>query len=243
VGVLDRAVAVLDAVEAGARTFTQITTTTGLTRPTAHRLIRALEDHGFLRSAGAFGYRLGPRLMSLARTASGESPLRDLARPALERLAEVTGESAQLYVRSGDVRVCVDAVESKSELRTIVRVGAHLPLTAGSAGKVFMAWAPQPDYRRLVRLVKPLTERTPTGERLERQLHAAYRLGWASSSGERERAVGSVSAPVIGVHGALVAVVSVSGPESRLGRLHAKRHAPAVTTAAREIEQAIGVMP
>ena len=42
----------------------------------------------------------------------------------------------QLFVRDGDARVCVESIESPRELRTIVPVGARLPLSAGSAGKV-----------------------------------------------------------------------------------------------------------
>ena len=72
------------------------------------------------------------------------------------------------------------------------------------------------------------------------QLATAKRLGWASSAGERQDGVGSVSAPVFGPLGELVAVVSISGPISRVSRIGAKRYAPAVTAAAREIEAAIG---
>ncbi len=71
-----------------------------------------------------------------------------MAHPALDRLSEATGESAQLYVRSVDERVCVDAVESPSELRTIVAVGAELPLTKGSAGKLFLGVVRQPSRSR-----------------------------------------------------------------------------------------------
>ncbi|HEX6844989.1 MAG TPA: IclR family transcriptional regulator [Actinomycetota bacterium] len=227
VGVLDRAVAVLGAVEQGARTFTAITAATGLTRPTAHRMITALETHGFLVHIGGLGYALGPRLLGLATTAMRELPLRDLAQPALERLALATGESAQLYVRDGDLRMCVDAVESDSELRTIVAVGATLPLTAGSAGKVFLAWGP--------------TAGIEVDDRLRRQLHATRQRGWADSHGEREPGVASVSAPVIGPGDALLAAVSISGPASRLAPLRAKERAPAVLAAAREIERAMGL--
>ena len=124
VGVLDRAAAVLDAVEGGARTFTAVVEATGLARPTAHRLLRALVALGFLSQAEGRGYVPGPRLLRLAASALRELPLRDLAHPTLERLARETGESAQLYVRSNDRRLCVDAVESGHELRTIVEVGA-----------------------------------------------------------------------------------------------------------------------
>src|SRR3954464_8719575 len=97
VGVLDRAVDVLDAVEACARSFTAIAEPTGLTKPTAHRLIAALQAHGFLMHVGDAGYALGTRLLDLATTAFRELPLRQVARPALEQLARTTGESAQLY--------------------------------------------------------------------------------------------------------------------------------------------------
>src|SRR5918995_6711883 len=145
VGVLDRCVAILRAVEDGARSFTEIVDATGLTRSTAHRLIQGLEDHGFVVQIGGLGYALGPRLLALAASASRDLPLRELAHPSLERLARSTGESAQLYVRDGDRRVCIDAAESESELRTIVDIGASLPLEQGSAGKVFLAWGSERD--------------------------------------------------------------------------------------------------
>jgi len=238
VGVLDRTLAIIEAVGSGSRTFSDIADTTGLARSTAHRLLKALEAHGLLSFDVGFGYRLGPRLVRLASEAMRELPLRELARPALERLARVTGETAQLFVRSGDERLCIDVVESESELRTIVPVGASLPLTAGSAGKVIMAWAH--DRERLVGLLRPFTDRTPSMDRLRQQLAAAHRRGWAESSGEREPGVASVSSPVFGDTGTLLAAVSVSGPVQRLGPRPGRQYAPAVLAAARDIESALG---
>ena len=240
VGVIDRSVAVLDAVERGARSFTDIVEATELTRPTVHRLIKALEAHGLLSTQGGLGYRLGPRFLRFAASAARDMPLRDLANPILERLTRETGESAQLYVRDNAYRICVDSVESASELRTIVGVGAELPLSAGSAGKVFLAFGPDGLKRDAISRAEKLTERTPVGPDLERQLANIHRVGYATSSGEREPGVGSVSAPVLDRGGELVAVVSVSGPESRLGRAAARRYAPAVLGAARDIELAMG---
>ncbi|HWC69953.1 MAG TPA: IclR family transcriptional regulator [Actinomycetota bacterium] len=236
VGTLDRIVDILSAVEAGANTYTDITRATGLSRPTAHRLIRALEQHGFLLQSGGAGYALGPRLLSLASSAMRELPLRDVAHPWLERLAKATGESAQLYVREDDVRICIDAVESNSELRTIVAVGATLPLTRGSAGKVFLAWGAERDRQRVLATL-PAEEAV----RLARMLGSTARRGWADSTGEREPGVASVSAPVFDAAGALVAAVSVSGPADRIGARRARHYGPAVIAAAREIEAALGV--
>jgi DNA-binding IclR family transcriptional regulator len=153
----------------------------------------------------------------------------------LERLVRDSGESAQLFVRAGDARRCVDAAESDSELRTIVEVGATLPITAGSAGKVFMAWAPVEERSHLLELVEPLTASTPTGAALERQLAVARRRGWSHSAGERQPGVGSVSAPIFGPAQDLVAVVSISGPRSRITSRRASEYAQLVTAAARRI--------
>jgi DNA-binding IclR family transcriptional regulator len=238
VGVLDRSVAILDAVERGARSHGDIVGATGLSHTTAHRLIRALEAHGFLEHAGP-GYRLGPRLLRLAAAALREPELREVAHGALERLSEVTGESAQLFVRSTGSRVCVDAVQSSSELRTIVPIGSQLPLDAGSAGKVFMAWTPVAEREELIAHAVAHTDATPVGDALREQLERIRRRGWASSVGEREPGVGSVSAPVFGPSGELVGAVSISGPSSRLGRT-SSRYGSAVRTAAHEIERALG---
>ena len=240
VGVLDRCVWVLEAVEAGARTLSDVVAETGLTRPTAHRLLLALERHELLTRVGGRGYRLGPRLLRLSAVAMRELPMRDLAHPALERLARTTGESAQLYVRAGDRRVCVDTVESTSELRTIVDIGASLPLTAGSAGKVFLAWDEARDLERVLTGYRRLTARAPDAARLRRNLVTIHRKGWASSVGEREPGVASVSAPVLGMNEIPVAVVSVSGPSNRIGPSRARTLAPAMLEAAREIRTALG---
>jgi DNA-binding IclR family transcriptional regulator len=235
VGVLDRVVTILDAVERGAHTFAEIHEATGFSRSTTHRLLQALEAYDLLGVTGSKGYHLGPRLLRLANTAIRELPLRDIAHPALEDLSRVTGESAQLYVRSMNSRVCIDTAESSNELRTIVSVGAELPLTKGSAAKLFLAWTRGPDRARLT---ADLDENER--DRLFQQAVSAKRRGWSDSSGERESGVASVSAPILDPFGGLVAVVSVSGPATRVGRVAAKRYATAVMHAAREIESALG---
>ncbi|MEO8477748.1 MAG: IclR family transcriptional regulator [Actinomycetota bacterium] len=236
---LDRSVAILDAVDRGARTLAEVVAATGLSRTTAHRLLQAMERHALLGHDRGTGYRLGAHLARLSTGSLRSMPWRKLARGSLTRLAAVTGESAQLYVREGDVRVCVEAVESTNELRTIVPVGARLPLTAGSAGKVFLAWASPADRERLVDGAPAVTRRTPTGGTLMRDLATVRRRGWASSAGEREDGVGSVSAPALAPDGEPLAVVSISGPISRVGGAAAGPQLLAVRAAAREIEAAV----
>jgi DNA-binding IclR family transcriptional regulator len=136
VGVVDKAVAVLAALERGPQSLADLVVSTGLSRATAHRLAVALEAHGLVRRDEDGRFMLGLRLIGLGHAAAEAVPGWLDARPALTWLQEQTGESVQLYVRDGDVRVCVESLEAPHELRTIVPVGARLPLDRGSAGRV-----------------------------------------------------------------------------------------------------------
>jgi len=221
VGVLDKSVAILTALaERGPLTLAGLVEATGLSRPTAHRLAAALEAHRLIGRDGAGRYRLGLRLLGWAGAASAEVGLVEAARPVLSRLRDETGESAQLFVRDGDRRVCVASSERPHGLRDTVPVGAVLPLDRGSGGKVLLAW---------------------DGNGADLELAAVRRRGWAASVAEREEGVASVSAPVLDARGRIHGAISVSGPIGRLGRQPGKRLAPAVVAAAREVELAAGL--
>ena len=75
VGVLDKAVAILGALETGPRTLHELVTATGLPRATTHRLALALEHHLLLDRDDAGRFLLGPALVRLGRVAgdSGSS--------------------------------------------------------------------------------------------------------------------------------------------------------------------------
>jgi DNA-binding IclR family transcriptional regulator len=138
VGVLDKSVAVLDALAGGPLALADLAPAAGLPRATAHRLARALEAHGFVDRDGDGRFVLGPRVVG--------SDLVRAAAPIVDPLRDRTGETAQRDERRGDDRVCVLAVESPHSLRTIVTVGSVLPLARGSAGRVLRAAAPNDDW-------------------------------------------------------------------------------------------------
>lgn len=219
VGVLDKAVAVLDVVEAGPVSLAGLVARSGLSRATAHRLAVALESHRMLARDSDGRFVLGPRLLEMA-LAVGDDPLTTHAQPVLTTLRDATGESAQLYVRRGEGRVCVAAVERGHGLRDTVPVGAVLPMSAGSAAQVLVAWLPA-DQQAAMLADSAYSRRT---------LAEVRRRGWAHSVGEREAGVASVSAPVRGRDGQVVAAISISGPAERLGRAGGHR-APGVVQA------------
>ena len=68
-------------------------------------------------------------------------------------------------------------------------------------------------------------------------LSVVRRRGWAQSVGEREPGVASVSAPVRGAGGRVVAAISISGPIERMGRQPGALHGAAVIAAARHLSE------
>lgn len=228
VGVLDKAALVLTALEAGPTTLAGLVTATGLARPTAHRLAVALEHHRLVGRDLQGRFVLGPRLAELA-SAAGEDRLLATAGPILARLRDITGESAQLFRRQGDVRVCAAVAERPSGLRDTIPVGTSLTMTAGSAAQVLLAW------EEAERMQRGLSSSNFSAVALT----AVRRRGWAQSVAEREPGVASVSAPVRAPSGKVIAAVSVSGPVERLTRQPGRLHAPAVMAAAERLSEVL----
>jgi DNA-binding IclR family transcriptional regulator len=238
VGVLDRCVALLDQLADGPRPLRSLAEASGLPRPTAHRLLVALEAHRLVSRDTTGAFRLGPRLTELAAAAGPELDLATLAGPVLDRLHRVTGESVQLYVRSGDQRLCIAARDAGTGLRDSVPVGALLPLGVGSGGKVLLAWSASGTGRNSV----PQAELAPMPEAEEAtvpeaELATVRSRGWASSVAEREPGVASVSAPVLRANGSLAAALCVSGPVSRLGQAPGRKLSAQVVQAAAELSR------
>lgn len=220
---IDKSVLLLDAIAQEPRSLNDLAEVTGLPRPTAHRLALALEHHGLLGRDATGRFVSGP---TVARWASGIDPLRDTAEAVVIALRDETGESAQVYRRSGSNRLCIAAAEPQSGLRDTVPVGALLPMSAGSAAQVLTAWLPEAERRQIQRGAAFTAA----------DLEAVRRRGWAHSLGQREPGVASISMPVFAAD-AVVAAVSISGPIERLSKpTSAQRRA--VHEAARTLERA-----
>jgi DNA-binding IclR family transcriptional regulator len=110
VGVIDKAIAILDALESGPHSLAELVSATGIARPTAHRLAVALEHHRFVARDLHGRFTIGAREEELAASA-GEDRLMAIANPALVALRDATGESAQIYRRHSDTRLCIAAAE------------------------------------------------------------------------------------------------------------------------------------
>ncbi|WP_172652203.1 IclR family transcriptional regulator [Rhodococcus opacus] len=204
VGVLARAVAILDVVESSPMGASDLARELDLSLSTTYRLATDMVKHGLLRKDEEGRFYLGQRFVTTV--------LSDLAIPALRELSEATGESAQLWVRRGESRLCAASVDSQHELRVALPVGTLVPLPQGSSGHVLSGdWEADPE---------------------------AVKSGWWVSVSERTPGSASISAPVRR-HGEIVAAVCVSGPEGRMGKNLGASMGRAVVAAARQIEKSV----
>jgi DNA-binding IclR family transcriptional regulator len=223
IGVLDKAVSLLNTVAESPCGLAELCERTGLPRATAYRLAVACEVHRLLARDNEGRWRLGPALTELAVHVN--DPLLAASAAVLPALRKTTGESVQLYRREGTSRVCVAALEPAAGLRDTVPVGARLPMTAGSGAKVLLAYSDAATREAVL----------PTAKFTDRVLAEVRRRGWAQSVAEREPGVASVSVPVRDGRGAVVAAISVSGPIDRMGRRPGGRWAADLVSASDEL--------
>jgi IclR family transcriptional regulator, acetate operon repressor len=221
---VERALVVLRCFEHADRSLgvSEIAAATGLTVSTAHRLTRALCAGGLLmQDPRSERYQLGPTAVVLGKRAEEQLGYAR-ALPALESLAESTGESVNLGVRSGPDVLVVLAVPSPQPLRFDQLPGSRVPIHTSAMGKCLLAFAPATPgdhmdaLSGLPRLAR-FTDRTITRrDRLAAELQRTRERGWALNDEERNAGVRAVAAPVLDAAGSAVAAVAVQGPAMRL---------------------------
>jgi len=133
----------------------------GLTRPTVHRLLNSLAAEGLLVwDLTDRTWRYGPEIFVMGTVAAPHYPIEELARPALQRLADATGESAFLSIRRGLETVCLLREEGSFPVRSFVlHEGVRFPLGVASAGLAILAALPDGEVDELLAAQVGLTER------------------------------------------------------------------------------------
>ena len=212
-----------------------------LTRPTLYRIIASLEAEGLIEACGQNTYRLGARLIALARTALSQSDLRQVAGPELERLRDATGETVHLAVPSGDAMVYIDKIESREVVRMMSTIGTQIPFHSTSVGRAYLSALSPEDAGAIVdRLDRPaLTPFTVTeAGALMAEIRQARERGFAREEQENEPGIICFGAPVRDHRGKPVGAISVSVPLFRLE--DAKNYSKAVAASANAVSGHLG---
>jgi len=215
VGAVQRAVDVLDAL-AEARTelgTNEIARRTGINVSSISRLLSTLTSTGLVQHVPSSGrYRLGVRILQLASAARESLDVRAVARPYLEELTDLTGETATLSLPGEHDLLTVDFVQSRRSVRSVAEIGRNSVAHATAAGKVFLAWGGTlPDGDLVVYTEQTIVDRSA----LAAEISKVAERGWAQAVGEREEDLNAIAAPVLDTAGRLRAVLGVQGPALR----------------------------
>lgn len=221
-------------------TLADIRTFTGLPTSTVQRLVGNLAAHGFLDRT-VDGFRVGVKMSYWAAPATqGVEPL-ELLKPALRDLRDEVGETVCFYQSSLDYRVCVAVAETNHMLRRPMSVGRILPLHAGSAGRVLLAWDADLAARVLAGDLDRLTDTTITdGDELRRAVEQTRIDGYAITTGERESGASGLSAPVFNAQADLVGALTIMGPALRMPPSLCERWVEPLVGSANRITRILG---
>lgn len=245
---IDRALDVLEALAAtGELGVSEVAARTGLVVSTAHRLLAALANRGYVAQNPASGrYLLGFKVLEL--TGGLEvltSPLRAAARPHLERLAQATAETTNLVILDGDRVIYVDQVEGTHTVRMFTTVGrSALAHTTGS-GKAILTHRPENVIARLYpRSSEPFERLTPrtltTLDALRQDFVRIRRRGYALDTEEHEEGVSCVATAVFDSTGFACAAISISGPTARMDGADTRELGRLLHSHATDVSAALG---
>ncbi|GAA1975313.1 IclR family transcriptional regulator [Kitasatospora viridis] len=230
---VDRALTVLASLGDGPASLEQAANRIGVHKSTALRLLRTLEEHGFVQRQADHRYRLGGRLLSLAHSALEGIDVRQVTAPYLASLSERYGHTVHLAILDGDEVLFIDKVEARypapddSWLGEQSRIGRRAPAVATAAGRVLLADLAEDQLAGLVERAD-FPARTPRSLRSAVELHAELaavrRQGWSLDHAEYSPAVNCLAAPIRGNDGKAIAACTIAvptavGPVSELNRL------------------------
>jgi IclR family transcriptional regulator, acetate operon repressor len=200
---------------------TEVAQELGMPKSTTHRLLKVLEDHGFVSRAGV-RYRVGGRFFELSEVAgwSEHGELRDAAYRPLARLFERTDPIAvHLGVLRGRSVFYVDKVMGPQGTRLPTRVGGRFPATCTGLGKAMLAHSDAAVVDAV--LAQPLARPTPYSVAARRrfvdQLEQTRASGYAVEREEACHGTVCVAAPIL-LEGRAVAALSVCVSSASLAR-------------------------
>jgi DNA-binding IclR family transcriptional regulator len=198
---------------------TSIAQAVGLDKATISRLLFTLCEAGYARQEGNGSYRLTGKILQLGSGVSLDPELREIARPHLVELRDVTDETVHLGVRDGNHVVYIDKIEGSHPVRLVSAVGQVMPLHTTALGKSALAWMDDDEREPLLsqlELVRRTEHSIGTLEELGDELERTRERGFSIDDRENEDHAVCVGAPIFDAHQRVVGMISVSGPSYRI---------------------------
>ena len=214
--VAERTAQILVAVfERSPRTLTELAEIIELPAVETAPMVAALERRDLLAwDAERDGLGPGTAALRFARSGVGREDLVELAQESMRRLAQESGETANLIIPRPAGTEAIAQVDGRHLLGATNWIGRELGLHCTAAGKVFLAFgaAELPDGE-----LEALTPATVTDRDLLAEELAAIRdHGYGTIVDELESGLSAVGAPVRDRAGAVIAALTASGATLRL---------------------------
>ncbi len=218
----------------------------GFSPATVQRILQVLKSYEFVRQdAGTRQYFIGNIFYRFLENLNNSNNLARIGHKFMEEVASTTLETVHLNIIEGNLRICIDTIESPKVLKAGMPVGNQSPLYAGASAKCLLAFSTeefQDNYFKTTR-IEAVTENTIVQpDKLFEELYRIKEQGYAISLGERTPGLGSLSAPVFDYKGQILASLSLAIPEIRLKQKdHLKNCIDILTRAADSFSTAMGL--
>lgn len=191
-----------------------------LEHPTAHRILKALVSEGMLvQLPGSRRYTLGPVMFELGLAATHQFNLRDICAPVLERLAQSTGDTSFLFVRSGNDAICLSRIQGNYPIQTpVVPVGSRQPLGVSAGGLALLSCLPKAEAEQILREVEPrlsVYENLDINDVID-HYNRTHELGYAWISNHAVPGVSALGLPIRNAAGTAVAAITVATTLARM---------------------------
>lgn len=217
---------------------------TGLSTSTTGRLLQEMKERGVLQqNPETKTYSVGIRILTWSGVYLATLDIRAVAMPIMTELQQLSRETISLYVVDGNDRVCVERLESPQSVRIVARLGLRLPLYAGSAGKVILAFMNETLQEHILETMslQPFTQHTITDLNiLRRELVKIKQQGYAFSHGEWIQDASGVAAPIYGPDRQVAGALTISGPTQRFSQEIIERYGRDAVIAAMDISRLLG---
>lgn len=218
----------------------------GFSPATVQRILTVLKSYEFVRQdPDTRQYYIGNIFYRFLENLNSTNNLTRTGRKFMEKVALETRETVHLNIIEGNLRICIDTIESPMVLKAGMPIGNQSPLYAGASAKCLLAFSSeafQDNYFK-TQQITPLTENTIVqADKLFEELYRIKEQGYAISLGERTPGLGSLSAPVFDYKGRILASLSLAIPEIRLKQEdHLKKCINILTSATGSFSKAMGL--
>jgi len=185
-----RVLDILETVAASERPLspTDLATQLNIPKASLHRLVGALEQHGFLQTRmNQRGLQPGHRLNKVALGVLASAPLQAQRRTILASLSQEIGETCNIAVPDGAEMIYFDRAETHWPVRVQLQIGSRVPVWATAGGKMYLSSLTRAKREALISNVKlkPFTKNTVLDkEQLLAEIDATEQRGYALDNEE-----------------------------------------------------------